>query len=152
MLFHMRRALYSPKIIEQFLPKNDNILNDEMLSSPIVEQLRHGFLYDEFEVLRHWLDVSDEQLANWLDISRATLHRRKKTGHFDKNESDRIARLARVFGKAFELFGSEEAAREWLKSPAHAMSGETPIAFCDTEVGARMVEDLIGQIDHGVFA
>lgn len=117
-----------------------------------MEQLRHGFLYDEFEALRRWLDVSEEQLANWLDISRATLHRRKKTGHFDKNESDRIARLARVFGKAFELFGSEEAAREWLKSPAHAMSGETPIAFCDTEVGARIVEDLIGQIDHGVFA
>jgi putative toxin-antitoxin system antitoxin component (TIGR02293 family) len=151
-LSHMRRALYSPRIIEQFLPKNDNVLNDKMPSSPIVEQLRHGFLYDEFEVLRHWLDVSEEQLANWLDISRATLHRRKKTGHFDKNESDRIARLARVFGKAFELFGSEEAAREWLKSPAHAMRGETPIAFCDTEVGARMVEDLIGQIDHGVFA
>ncbi|MEI8294252.1 MAG: antitoxin Xre/MbcA/ParS toxin-binding domain-containing protein [bacterium] len=122
-----------------------------MPTPPIVEQLRHGFLYDEFEVLRDWLDVTDEQLAVLLDISRATLHRRKKTGHFDKNESDRIARLARVFGKAYELFGSEEAAREWLKAPAHAMNGETPIAFCDTEVGARMVEDLIGQIDHGVF-
>ena len=119
---HMRRALYAPRVIEQFLPKNDYVMKEEMPSSPIVEQLRHGFLYDEFEVLRRWLDVSDEQLANWLDISRATLHRRKKTGHFDKNESDRIARLARVFGKAFELFGSEEAAREWLKSPAHAMS------------------------------
>lgn len=148
----MRRALYAPRVIEQFLPKNDYVLKEEMPSGPIVEQLRHGFLYDEFEALRRWFDVSEEQLANWLDISRATLHRRKKTGHFDKNESDRIARLARVFGKAFELFGSEEAAREWLKSPAHAMSGETPIAFCDTEVGARIVEDLIGQIEHGVFA
>lgn len=148
----MRRGIYLPKVIEQFLPKNEFHLKEEPTSGPIVEQLRHGFLFDEFEALRTWLDVSDEQLANWLDISRATLHRRKKTGHFDKNESDRIARLARVFGKAFELFGSEEAAREWLKSPAHAMSGETPIAFCDTEVGARIVEDLIGQIDHGVFA
>jgi len=147
----MRRGLYAPRVIEQFLPKNDYVMKEEMPSGPIVEQLRHGFLYDEFEALRRWLDVSEEQLANWLDISRATLHRRKKTGHFDKNESDRIARLARVFGKAFELFGSEEAAREWLKSPAHAMSGETPIAFCDTEVGARIVEDLIGQIEHGVF-
>lgn len=148
---HMRRALYAPRIIEQFLPKKEYHLNDAMPSGPIVEQLRHGFLYDEFDALRRWLDVSEEQLANWLDISRATLHRRKKAGHFDKNESDRIARLARIFGKAFELFGSEDAAREWLKSPAHAMSGETPIAFCDTEIGARMVEDLIGQIDHGVF-
>jgi len=148
----MRRALYAPKVIEQFLPKNDYVMKEEMPSGPIVEQLRHGFLYDEFEALRRWLDVSEEQMANWLDISRATLHRRKKTGHFDKNESDRIARLARVFGKAFELFGSEDAAREWLKSPAHAMSSETPIAFCDTEVGARIVEDLIGQIEHGVFA
>jgi putative toxin-antitoxin system antitoxin component (TIGR02293 family) len=148
----MRRTLYSPRIIDQFLPKKENVLNDEMPTSPIVEQLRHGFLYDEFEMLRRWLDVSEEQLAIWLDISRATLHRRKKAGCFDKNESDRIARLARVFGKAYELFGSEDAAREWLRSPAHAMSGEAPIAFCDTEVGARMVEDLIGQIDYGVFA
>jgi len=149
---HMIRALYAPRIIEQFLPKEEFFLNESMPSGPIVEQLRNGFLYDEFEALRRWLDVSDEQLANWLDISRATLHRRKKSGHFDKNESDRIARLARIFGKAFELFGSQEAAREWLKSPSHAMSGETPIAFCDTEIGARMVEDLIGQIDHGVFS
>jgi putative toxin-antitoxin system antitoxin component (TIGR02293 family) len=148
----MRRALYSPRIIQRFLPKTNYVLNEEMPSEPIVEQLRHGFLYDEFEALRGWLEVTEEHLASLLDISRATLHRRKKTGHFDKNESDRIARLARVFGKAYELFGSEEAAREWLKSPAHAMNGETPIAFCDTEVGARMVEDLIGQIDHGIFA
>jgi len=147
----MRRTLYSPRIIEQFLPKNSLHLAEETPTSPIVEQLRHGFLYDEFEVLRRWLDVTDERLADLLDISRATLHRRKKSGHFDKNESDRIARLARIFGRAVELFGSEESAQEWLKSPAHAMSGETPIEFCDTEVGARMVEDLLGQIDHGVF-
>ena len=81
----MRRTLYSPRIIDQFLPKKDNVLNDEMPASPIVEQLRHGFLYDEFEMLRRWLDVSEEQLAIWLDISRATLHRRKKAGYFYNN-------------------------------------------------------------------
>ena len=81
----MRRGLYAPRVIEQFLPKNDYVMKEEMPSGPIVEQLRHGFLYDEFEALLRWLYVSDEKFENLIYISRSTLHRLKKTGHFYKN-------------------------------------------------------------------
>ena len=45
-----------------------------------VKQVRDGLLFWTFDVLREQLGVTEERLAELLDISRATLHRRKKIG------------------------------------------------------------------------
>ncbi len=41
---------------------------------------------------------------------------------------------------AEDVLDSKEAAREWLRSPARALGGESPLDYIDTEVGAREVE------------
>jgi uncharacterized protein (DUF2384 family) len=46
--------------------------------------------------------------------------------------------------------GDGEAAQQWLKSPAHAFKGETPLEHAQTEYGAREVENLIGRTRHGI--
>jgi putative toxin-antitoxin system antitoxin component (TIGR02293 family) len=118
----------------------------------VVARIRRGMPMAEFRALADWLDVPDEQLAAMLGISRATLHRRRKSGHLESPESERIVRFARLLARATEVFEGEEAAREWLKSPAVAFSGESPLSFADTEVGAREVEALLGRLEHGVFS
>jgi len=118
----------------------------------VVARIRRGMPMDEFRALAEWLEISDEHLAPLLGISRATLHRRSKTGHLESPESERIVRFARLLGQATELFGDEAAAREWLKSPALAFGGESPLSFADTEVGAREVEALLGRLEYGVFS
>ena len=118
----------------------------------VVARIRRGMPMEEFHALAAWLDVPDEQLAALLGISRATLHRRRKAGHLESPESERIVRFARLLGRATEVFEDEEASREWLKSPAVAFSGESPLSFADTEVGAREVEFLLGRLEHGVFS
>jgi putative toxin-antitoxin system antitoxin component (TIGR02293 family) len=87
-----------------------------------------------------------------MGIARATLHRRKKTGQLDASESERLIRLARLMARATEVFESEESARSWLKRPALALAGESPLGFADTEVGAREVEFLLGRLEHGVLS
>jgi putative toxin-antitoxin system antitoxin component (TIGR02293 family) len=63
-----------------------------------------------------------------------------------------LVRFARLFRLATELYdGDEEAAREWLRKPAPALDGETPLDHADTEAGAREVEVLIGRLEHGVY-
>lgn len=119
--------------------------------APLVPQLRNGLPYGEFEVLSAMFGLSDEAMAAALDISRATLHRRKKAGNLSKEESDRIVRFARVFGMALRLFGAEPRTRGWFLAPAIALGDETPLEYLDTETGARIVENLLGQIAHGVF-
>jgi len=87
-----------------------------------------------------------------LDMSRATLHRRKKTGQLDRAESDRLVRYARLFARAAAALGGPEGARSWLVAPAVALQGESPLDFADTEIGAREVENLLGRLQHGVFS
>lgn len=118
----------------------------------VVARIRKGMPMAEFRTLADWLDMTDEKLAPLVGISRATFHRRRHAGHLEPPESERIVRFGRLMGRAVEVLGDEPAAREWLKSPAVAFGGETPLSFADTEVGAREVEYLLGRLEHGVFA
>lgn len=57
----------------------------------------------------------------------------------------------RLVALATDMFhGDGEAAQQWLKSPAHAFKGETPLEHAQTEYGTREVENLIGRIRHGI--
>ena len=39
---------------------------------------------------------------------------------------------------------------DWLREPNFALGDETPLEFADTVPGARRVERLLGQIEHGI--
>ena len=116
----------------------------------MVERVRDGLDFSEFHAFREMIGVTEEKLGALLGMSRATLHRRKKNGHLDRSESDRLVRYARIFNNVQAFFESSEAAAKWLNSPALAFNGETPLDYADTEVGAREVEALIWRIENGV--
>ena len=50
-----------------------------------------------------------------------------------------------------EVFKDEGLARKWLKEPAWALGDVAPLAYADTELGSKEVEELLGRIEHGVF-
>lgn len=65
-------------------------------------------------------------------MSRGTWARRRQAGPLSHEESDRAANLIRAHAKALEYFdGNEDAARRWMKLPAPAFDGETPLGRCD---------------------
>jgi putative toxin-antitoxin system antitoxin component (TIGR02293 family) len=67
-------------------------------------------------------------------------------------EAERHLRFSRVLEKATNLFeGDEVAARAWLERPCKALGNVSPLGVAETEHGARAVEDLIMQMEHGVF-
>ena len=39
-----------------------------------------------------------------------------------------------------------------MTQPKRALGGLTPLRCCDTEIGAREVESLLGRIEHGFFS
>jgi putative toxin-antitoxin system antitoxin component (TIGR02293 family) len=117
----------------------------------LVRQVRQGVPMGEFFALQELLGLSEESLAEALGMSRTTLHRRKKSGTLDSGESERVLRVTRMFVRAEEVFESREAAREWLRAPAVALQGESPLEYLDTEIGAREVENILGRLEHGVF-
>lgn len=142
-------------VVRNLLPQAPDapaVLQDDFLvSPPLVERIREGLPFFEFKALLDLLAIPEEELGRLLGISPATLNRRKKSRHLGSHESERIVRFARLFGLAMEVFGSEAAARDWLKTANPGTAGESPLSYSDTEFGAREVENLLGRIDHGIF-
>ncbi len=120
-------------------------------SGGLYSAVKRGLPYSTFENLRSVTGLKRQDLAGIAKIPLRTLDRRKESGHLDPEESDRTARISRVFGAALELFeyNREEAAR-WMNRERRALGGETPWQMTSAEAGAREVEALINRIEHGV--
>jgi putative toxin-antitoxin system antitoxin component (TIGR02293 family) len=123
-----------------------------LATEEVVARIREGLAMAEFTALCAMLDIGAEQLAGHLAMSRSTLVRRRRTGRLDALESDRLVRFARLFARAQEVLGDAEAARAWLRTPARALAFAVPLAYAETETGAREVENLLGRIAYGVFS
>ena len=118
----------------------------------IVRRVEQGLRFEALERFQKNTRFSTSELADLVAIKLRTLHRRKEQGRLAPEESDRLLRVSRVFGKALELFeGDAEAARRWFHAPAKALGGGRPITLARTDLGSREVEVLIDRLEHGVL-
>jgi putative toxin-antitoxin system antitoxin component (TIGR02293 family) len=83
---------------------------------------------------------------------RTLKHRRQRQEPLNIDESDRLARVIRLYEFAVKVFGNPDKARRWLTKPKVRFQERTPLAMMRTELGGRSVEDMLGQIDEGFFA
>jgi putative toxin-antitoxin system antitoxin component (TIGR02293 family) len=114
------------------------------------DALQQGVPRSAFDQLRADLGVSNEELAAIAGIPTRTLARR--TERFKPIESERLLRIGSAWAKALAVLEDPAAARRWMTQPKRALGGLTPLRCCDTEIGAREVEWLLGRIEHGVFS
>jgi putative toxin-antitoxin system antitoxin component (TIGR02293 family) len=85
-------------------------------------------------------------------VSRATLDRRRKSEgkRLSPEESERLARIAKLWAFAREVWRSDEEARAFLFRPHMLLEGRQPIEVAvKTEIGARLVEDILGRLEYG---
>jgi len=88
-----------------------------------------------------------------LVIPRRTLaHRTDKGQRLSAEQSDRLTRVVRVAGRAEEALGDEEKAARWLRKPNRGLQGKRPLDLLDSDLGARLVEQSLGRIEHGLVA
>jgi putative toxin-antitoxin system antitoxin component (TIGR02293 family) len=122
-------------------------------AASILRAAQEGLAYQAFERFQRNAGLSQAQVAGVMQIAARTLTRRRTEGRFRPDESDRLLRAGRVFGRALSLFeGDRIAARNWLGNPQPALGGAIPLKLVETEFGAREVEAVIGRIEHGVFS
>lgn len=100
------------------------------------------------------IGFSLDEVRSGIGMSERThTRRRKDAGNLTSEESGRFFRLSRIIALACALFeGDGDDARSWMLKPNHSLDGRSPFEMLSTEVGAREVEYLIGQLEHGVFA
>ncbi len=114
-------------------------------------QVRKGLPYSAFSRFQRNTGLAAAAIAELIQIPTRTLTRRKAEGKFAPEESDRLVRAARVFGRTMELFEGDAAeSLGWLAASQPALGGRIPFEFARTEVGAAEVESLVGRLEHGI--
>lgn len=87
-----------------------------------------------------------------LVIPKRTLARRKaRHESLTVEETDKALRLARISAEADRVFGDPEKSSRWLRKPNPALAGNRPLGLLKSETGSHAVDELLGQIDHGMF-
>jgi putative toxin-antitoxin system antitoxin component (TIGR02293 family) len=99
--------------------------------------------------LKRFTHLSDADLA--AVIPRRTLTSMRGVIKLSTEQSDRVARTAGIAALAQRVFGDAELAREWLLAPNPALNHQIPLRLLRTGSGAKVVEDVLIRIDHGVY-
>lgn len=118
----------------------------------LVDMIRDGFSFGLVENLVRAFGLTLKELSNYGVIAPRTLTHSRKSGKFSAAQSDKLARFFRVFAMARETFGSSAKAKLWLTRSTRALRGRKPVNLLDTHEGARLIEDLLHRIDHGLGA
>lgn len=80
-------------------------------------------------------------------VPPATFKRRTR---LSTEESERTERLARVVALVESIWENQAEARRFLNRPHPLLGGKTPLDVAQTELGARRVERLLHDVEHGL--
>ena len=98
------------------------------------------------------LKYTDKDFAGIAGTSARTLSRLKSDQNIPQQAAEVTISLMRAYEKAKEIFGSQENAVKWLKSPNSVLGGITPVQAMSSRFGAEEVMDILGRIEYGVFS
>jgi len=97
------------------------------------------------------LGLERSEIDEIVIASRTLQHRRSRREKLTMEESDRVLRVIRVLSSAESIYGSRERALAWLRRPHARLEGRAPLSLLKTDTGSRIVEELLIQIDEGMF-
>ena len=140
-------ATQAPATVETLLGVKANVGNTRLgLANSIIS----GLPVSALDRLAGEVAPDDSRFKFRL-IPKATLERRKKsaTRHLTSDEGDRLARLAKVYVFALDIYRDSASAREFLGRPHAMLDGKPPLDVAlATGPGADAVINLLGRVAY----
>src|SRR5580658_7771131 len=119
---------------------------------PDWREVERGLPLSKLEEFAAYSGFALKDLLEVVIPARTLKHRRQRNEPLSIDESDRLARVARIHGLAVKVYGDHEGARKWLSGPKRRFDGKTALSMLRTETGEIAVQDFLIQIDEGYFA
>lgn len=130
-----------------------DVLHQEIQTDlDLVAALQQGLPPGAADALLAGGGITSEELYRLVIPRRTLALRRQKNQPLTPEESDRLARVARILTLTAETFQNLEKAHRWLRKPNRGLAGQIPLDLLATETGARVVEQALLRITHGIFA
>ena len=119
------------------------------LKENAIEYIRDGIPKMAIDAVLQKTSISRAQLSNILHISTRQLNRYEKDELLSSEQSNFLYEFTRIYTRSVDILGDAETANTWIARPNIALGDVSPIALLDTGEGARMVNDLLSQIEYG---
>ena len=118
----------------------------------LVGRIEKGLPIATLDRLARTLAPADAQFKYRL-VPKATYERRKTSHRLSSEEGARVTRLARVWGLALEVWGTEAEARDFMFRPHAMLEDALPIDVAiRSEIGADLVLGILGGLKYGSAA
>ena len=118
----------------------------------LADVIREGLSYRSLDHVFASDDLQPSEAYALVGSRRTLMRKKKERTRLSPAESDRLARVVRAIARAEEALGEREKARRWLRKENRALAGKRPLDLLDSDAGARMVERILGRIEHGVHS
>lgn len=118
----------------------------------LMSRIEDGLPFGAVERVARLIAPRDAQFKYRL-IPKATYERRKSAHRLSSDEGTRLARVARVWSLALNVWQTEDDARDFLFRPHPMLEDRRPIeVVIQSEIGAEIVLDVLGRLKYGAAA
>lgn len=120
----------------------------------IINIIRKGLPFDLFLKIKNITPFTEEDWADYLNISKKTLQRNSQIENylFKPIHTEKIIELAEVTNFGLEVFDSQEQFYLWLNTPSFALGNLKPAELLRDSYGKELVMNELNSIDQGIFA
>jgi putative toxin-antitoxin system antitoxin component (TIGR02293 family) len=114
-------------------------------------EIERGLPLSTLEEFSAYSGIAVKDLLEVVIPARTLKHRRQRQEPLNLDESDRLARVAKMYELAVKVYGDREDGRKWLCGQKSRFDGKTALEMLRSEAGEKAVKDFLIQIDEGMF-
>jgi len=139
---------YGISVPKQFSFKE--FLADKMM---LIATIRAGIPWSLFELIQKITPFSEQEWAEFLNISTKSLQRYKQDARsFKSIHSEKIIEMAEVTEVGKDVFGGLEKFNLWLNTPNFALGKLKPKELLRDSYGKELIMIELHNINHGILA
>lgn len=127
-----------------------------------ISQVRAGLppaeAQQQIRKLSATLDLTLIEMAAVLATPERTFARRletkpaEKIAPLTKVQSERLLLLQQVAEHGLDVFENQGKFNRWLRRPLQLLQNQSPLQLLDTVTGFRLINQVLGRIEYGVYS
>ncbi len=131
-------------------------------STQFINQVRSGLLpaeaYRQIHQLATTLELTMSELAAILATTGRTFARHlgpsgeDKMTPLTKTQTERLLLLKQVALHGLAVFEDQGKFNRWLRRPLRLLQDQAPLQLLDTVTGFRLLDQLLGRMEYGIYS
>ena len=147
--------LSDSSIDKRYKSSSKNITYSSFLSNKMlmIAVIREGVPYSLFNLIQDFTPFTEENWADFLDISTKSLQRYKQTARsFKSIQSEKIIEMSEVTNVGLDVFDDMDKFKLWLNTPNYALGNLKPLELLKDSYGKELVIAELTRINYGILA